>query len=298
MNNPLVSIVVISYNQAKYIKENLDSLKAQTYPNWELIVADDASSDNSVEIFEAWLKENNYPAKKMYNQKNTGLATVLNKCIELATGKYIKMIAADDFLHPEIIEKSTQKLEILGKDYGMIYTDTFAINDDSDIISDIADYDFLGNSDPHIFKKELLKGNRIAALTVLMRTDVLKETGKYDSTFIIEDYYRWLKISAKYLIAYIPEKLAYYRIHSQNISKIKAKKIEMEAIHLQMMFDKEGVARENVNKYILTSYISGQKFTKDFIHAYHEYPFYIKRLCFAIKFNLPIPIYKFLNKFV
>ena len=57
---PLVTIVVISYNQSKYIKENLDSIKAQTYLNIELIVADDASPDNSVEIFESWLKHNNY----------------------------------------------------------------------------------------------------------------------------------------------------------------------------------------------------------------------------------------------
>lgn len=298
MNEPLVSIVVISYNQAKYIKENLDSLKAQTYPNWELIVADDASPDHSVEEFKNWLKENNVNAKKLFHTKNTGLATVLNEAVELCEGEYIKIIAADDFLHPEIIEKSVKSLEEKGDEYGMVFTDTFAINNHSDIVEDIADYNFLGNTDPRIFKKELLKGNRIAALTVLMRTKVLKETGKYDSTFIIEDYYRWLKISAKYLIAYIPEKLAYYRIHSQNISKIKEKKIEMEAIHLQMIFDKEGFARKNINKYILTSYISGQKFTKDFIHAYQDYPFYIKRLYFAIKFNLPIPIYKFLNKFV
>ena len=74
MNNPLVSVVVISYNQAKYIKENLDSLKAQTYPNWELIVADDASPDNSVEEFKNWLKENNVNAKELFHTKNTGLS--------------------------------------------------------------------------------------------------------------------------------------------------------------------------------------------------------------------------------
>lgn len=70
MESPLVTIVVVSYYQSKYIEENLNSIKAQTYPNIELIVADDASPDNSVEVFETWLKENNYPAKELSYQKH------------------------------------------------------------------------------------------------------------------------------------------------------------------------------------------------------------------------------------
>ena len=62
--SPLVTIVVVSYNHSKYIKENLDSILSQTYPNIQLIVADDASPDNSVEVFEEWLSNNNYPALK------------------------------------------------------------------------------------------------------------------------------------------------------------------------------------------------------------------------------------------
>ena len=69
MNYPLVSIIVVSYNHSGYIKENLDSVKNQTYPNIQLIVADDASPDNSAEVFEQWLKDNNYPAEKIFTVK-------------------------------------------------------------------------------------------------------------------------------------------------------------------------------------------------------------------------------------
>lgn len=296
MTTPLVSIVIVSYNQGKYIKENLDSIKAQTYPNIELIVADDASPDNSVEVFESWLTENNYSAKKNYHQQNTGLATVLNECIEFASGKYIKLIAADDFLHPEAIEKCVTKLEELGEEYGMVFTHTHTVNDNSSIIRDIADYDKLGNINPHIFRKELLKGNQIAALTVLMRTKVLKDTGKYDSQFIVEDYYRWLKIIEKYLITYIPEKLAYYRMHSENISKTKAKKIELETLQLQMIFDKKGIVKDRINWITRKYYFSGEKLPADYINTYNQYPFHTKRLYFAIKSKLPVSFYKFLNK--
>ena len=61
----------------------------------------------------------------------------------------------------------------------------------------------------------------MAALTVLMRNRSPKKTGKYPTDIIVEDYYRWLKISEHYWIGYIPEKLVYYRLHEQNISKVK-----------------------------------------------------------------------------
>ncbi|AZA92002.1 Chondroitin polymerase [Chryseobacterium nakagawai] len=296
MDQPLVTVVVVSYNQSQFIKENLDSIKNQTYKNIQLIVGDDASPDHSVEVFEQWLQENNYSAAKNFHTKNTGLPTMLNECLDLAKGKYIKIIAADDFLHPESLEKSVYILEKLGNEYGMSFSHTHAVNNDSQIIEDIADYDALGNIDPYIFREELLKGNRIAALTVLLRTDVVRETGKYDSQFIIEDYYRWLKVSQKYLIAYIPEKLAYYRLHADNISKVKADRIEMEAATLQMMFDKKGVSRGSINHITQKLYQSGTQLPEEYINAYHAYPFRSKKLDFAIKKNLPVSLYKILKK--
>lgn len=296
--NPLVTIIVVSYNQAKYIKENLDSIKLQTYNNIELIVADDASPDNSVAIFESWLTDNNYSAKKNYHQQNTGLATMLNECVEMATGKYIKLLAADDFLHPESIEQCVNKLEELGSEFGMISTDTYAINDHSEIIADIADYNELGDVDPLFFRDELIKGNRIAALTVLMKLDILKETGKYDSEFIIEDYYRWLKINEKYLIAYIPKKLAYYRLHANNTTKTKAERIILEDLILKLMFDKNGIAKDVINNNILSKYIHHQDIDPEILNLYNSYSYKIKRLEWAIKNKIPVFLYKLISKII
>ncbi|MGX9985171.1 glycosyltransferase family 2 protein [Soonwooa purpurea] len=294
--NPLVTIIVVSYNQGKYIRENLDSIKSQTYSEIELIVADDASTDDSIEVFESWIQENNYSVKKNFHTKNTGLATVLNECIDLATAKYIKIIAADDFLHPKSIEKCVRKLEELGEEFGMVFSDTFAINENSKIIADITDYNKFGNVSPELFRKELVRGNRIAALTVLMRLDVVKETGSYDSKFIVEDYYRWLKINQKYLIAYIPEKLAYYRQHENNISKLKAEKINQEDLMLRLMFDEEGNMKDEINMKIFSKYINNIKLDKDLIELYKNYPNNIKRLKLALKYNIPTFLYKFVSK--
>lgn len=169
---PLVSIIVISYNHEKYIRENLNSVKEQTYSNIELIVADDASQDNSVEVFEQWLLENNYKAKKNYHHNNTGIAVILNECIDIATGKYIKIIAADDFLHENTIEKCISKLEELSEEYGMIYTDVYTIDEDSKICQDIMDCNSSYSIDPNEFYNMLVVGNRIMALSVVMRKSV------------------------------------------------------------------------------------------------------------------------------
>ncbi|MFV0178234.1 glycosyltransferase family 2 protein [Empedobacter falsenii] len=295
---PLVTIVVISYNQSKYINENLDSIKNQSYPNIELIVADDASTDNSVEIFDSWLKDNNYSAKKNYHTKNTGLATVLNECVELATGKYIKLIAADDFLHPKAIEKCVQKLEELGDEYGMVFTNTNTIDDNSEIINIDADYNIDSEINPYVLKKELLKKNIISALSVVMSLDVLKVTGDYNSSLLVEDYYRWLKINENYLIAYIPDKLAFYRYHENNITKLKKDRIIKEDIYLKILYDKDGDIKNIINGYFLDRYINKKNIDRDIIEQYNNYSFKIKRLSIAIKYNIPLYAYKMISKII
>ncbi|WP_394665627.1 glycosyltransferase family 2 protein [uncultured Chryseobacterium sp.] len=294
----LVSIIVCSYNHSKYIEENLDSIKNQTYKNIQLIVADDASKDNSTETFEQWLSKNNYPAEKNFHQKNTGLATMLNECIESVKGEFVKVIAADDYLHPEAIEKSVKELERLGDDYGMVFTDTYFVNEESEITEDLADYNTLGNIDKDLFRKELIKNNRIAALTVLMRKDVLVETGKYKSDLLIEDYFRWLKINALYFIAYIPEKLAYYRTHTTNLSSSAKERIEKETLLLQMLFDEDGAVKQKINSKTQKLYLNGEKFSQEYLQAYNNYPYHLKRLNFALKNKIPRPLYKLLNKII
>ena len=295
---PLVSIIVVSYNHSRYTRENLDSIKAQTYKNIELIVADDASSDNSVEVFETWLQENNYPAKKNYHTKNTGLATTLNECVEMITGKYVKMIAADDYLHPESIKKCVEKLEELGEQYGMVFTDIYAVNDQSHVLADIADYNSIGKLSPDEFHKKLLKGNLVAALTVVMHTSVLKVTGKYNPEYLTEDYHRWLMINEKYKTGYVPQKLAYYRMHDSNISAVKKELIEKDVVKLQMIFDKNGSAKQEIDRFFNARYKNGQIINRDLLRYYQKYPFKCKRLFLAVKYHIPIYIYNIINRIV
>ena len=110
MNNkelPLVSIVVITYNSSKYVLETLESIKAQTYQNIELIISDDCSTDNTFEICKEWLLINKSRFKKaelVTTSRNGGIAANVNNAIKYCKGTWIKNIAGDDILFNTCID--------------------------------------------------------------------------------------------------------------------------------------------------------------------------------------------------
>ena len=100
-NNPLVSIVIVTYNSSKYVLETLESASAQSYKNIELIVSDDGSSDNTVDVCSTWLKahQSRFTNTRLLTvSANTGISANCNRGFGAATGSYIKGIAGDDIL--------------------------------------------------------------------------------------------------------------------------------------------------------------------------------------------------------
>ena len=115
MEYPLVSATVLCYNQARYVVECLEAVKAQNYPNLELIINDDASRDDSVAVIEAWLARNNIPHHFLKNQKNQGICRSLNNALKVARGKYVTGIAADDLWLPCKLKAQVELLERLAQ---------------------------------------------------------------------------------------------------------------------------------------------------------------------------------------
>ena len=111
MLEPLVSIVVVTYNSSQFVQETLDSIKEQTYKNIELIISDDCSKDDTIKICEEWLKENRCRftnCQILTSLKNTGVVANCNRGYQASTGMWIKDVAGDDALYPEAIEKFIQ----------------------------------------------------------------------------------------------------------------------------------------------------------------------------------------------
>ncbi len=104
---PLVSIIVITYNSSKYLIETLESAKAQTYQNIELIISDDASQDDTVEIYEKWIAENHerfVRTELITVEKNKGISANCNRGIRTSKGEWVKLIAGDDILMDDCIQ--------------------------------------------------------------------------------------------------------------------------------------------------------------------------------------------------
>ena len=294
MTNPLVSIIVVSYNHSKYINENLDSIKNQTYSNIELIVADDASPDNSVQVFDSWLEDNNYQAVKNYHTKNTGLATVLNECIALAKGKYIKLIAADDYLHPRSILECVERLEELGEDFGLVFTDFEAVNDSNLAMPFHINYsDIEFDENGVLSDKQLLDYNCIIAPTTLIRRDLIIKTGEYKANFLLEDYDRWLRINAISKIVFINKKLSFYRVLETSISNTEKPQMIIEDLYLRIKYDTNGFIKNKIDSQIRNLYLYDYV-PQILIKAYNNYPFKKKWLSFFLTNKLPKKMYIFL----
>lgn len=110
-NKPLVSVIVISYNSSEFIMETLESIKNQTYDNIELIISDDASSDDTVQIAEEWLGDNENRFRKVElitSAKNRGVSGNCNQGVSAANGIWIKLIAADDILMCNFVADNIQ----------------------------------------------------------------------------------------------------------------------------------------------------------------------------------------------
>ena len=111
LEQPLVSIIVITYNSSKYVLETLESAKAQTYQNIELIVSDDCSTDNTVEICREWIEKNKkrfLRTELITSEKNTGIPANCNRGVKAAQGEWVKLIAGDDILCNNCIEANIE----------------------------------------------------------------------------------------------------------------------------------------------------------------------------------------------
>lgn len=221
----LVSVVIVAYRSADTIAETLDSIYNQTYPNIELIISDDASPDNTVEVAQAWVdahKERFVNCVVLTHEKNQGVSGNLNDGIRAATGWYIKDFAADDLLLPEYLETHVAYLEENGLD--SVFSDVQAFqtrNGEKEFIS------YPGPAGPEFFDapaevqyRMLLQGNRLYSPTFLATRALYEKNGLYDERFpLMEDYPYYLKLAKQgSKLNYLDVKQVAYRMGEASIS--------------------------------------------------------------------------------
>jgi glycosyltransferase involved in cell wall biosynthesis len=216
---PLVTAIVLSYNQSRFVLETLESVRAQTHQYMQLIVVDDCSSDGSVEIISHWIQHNNMDCAFIRHQGNRGICKSLNDALAVANGKYISMVASDDVWLPDKIEQQVKIMESQPDSVGVLYSDAFLMDEDGHALPGtfIRDAGRLDKIPQGQILDMLLEGNFIPGMTSLIRRTCYDQVGMYDEDLPWEDWDMWMRIARHYSFIYSPIPSARYRRHKSSL---------------------------------------------------------------------------------
>ncbi|UTR16217.1 glycosyltransferase [Salipaludibacillus sp. LMS25] len=212
VENPLVSIITPTYNSEKFISYTLDSVMAQSYSNWEIIVVDDCSMDSTVDIIQTYIEKDSR-IKLLQLSENKGAAVARNTAIENAKGQYLAFLDSDDQWSPEKLEK--QIAFMTRENISFSFTRYYLINERGEDIG-------LSELPPkRVTYNQLIKNNVIGCLTAVLNREKIGHISMVDIR-TRQDYVLWLDLCKRGYEAYgIEEPLAYYRVKKKSISSNK-----------------------------------------------------------------------------
>ncbi|WP_425235168.1 glycosyltransferase family 2 protein [Ulvibacterium sp.] len=206
--DPLVSIIVPNFNGAKFLGQCIDSVLAQSYRNWELLICDDNSTDDSLEVITCF-DDARIPPPIILTE-NKGAAVARNECIQAAKGEYIAFLDNDDYWHPKKLEK---QLHFMSRNnYHFTYTDYIQFSEH---------YEKSVACKKHVSRRIMLRNNYILTSTAMYKAAAI---GKIYMSDIRkrQDWSLFLNILDQTKKAYnLSEPLAYYRKHSRSLSSKK-----------------------------------------------------------------------------
>jgi glycosyltransferase involved in cell wall biosynthesis len=236
MSDPRVSVIIPAYNQARYLKQSLDSALMQEGVSLEVIVIDDGSQDETPQL----LKE--YEGRiSAIHQKNQGVAQARNSGLEIAQGEFIAFLDADDHWLPGHLRNA---LEVLSHepDVGLVYSD-------ARVIDEAGRFEKFRNSPRTASLASLVLGNFITTSSVVLRRECLEQCGTFDPAFryASEDWDLWMRIAASYQLRHTGTALVEYRRHSQSaIQKLGFKIRDNSLLALEKAFSRDPDIPQNL----------------------------------------------------
>ena len=237
MENPLVSVPVITYNSANTIIETLDSIKAQTYQNIELVISDDCSTDNTVELCKVWIDQNKnrfVRTKLLTVEKNTGVSANCNRAGAACVGEWVKGIAGDDMLLPDCIEEFVKYVnEHPDTAYVFCRMEGFGRSQDEvdEYMNRCFDYSFFQLSVQEQYHRLLFRGNCIPAPALFYNLERVKAINIVNDERIpmVEDYPSWLRITkSEVRLQFVDKVLVRYRLSENSISTTSTPSLRAE----------------------------------------------------------------------
>lgn len=262
MIRPLVSIVVATYNSSKYVCETLNSAFDQTYPNIEIIITDDCSQDNTVNLCNKWIDQHREFGRRLVlvtTDKNTGISGNFNRGLSVANGDWIKVIAGDDIFLPQAIESYIDFINdhpeasvVFGRinilrgefpNYTVKQTDFY-----------LKDYFFLNKNMTPAKQHRILSRTYVGSgPTFFAKRAVMTEMGGFDERFALqEDWPLYIKLTRYGYRLYLMDKVTI--LWRQNDNSITHQKVSQDSIFGKSKTRvikeyKYGYLRENLNSF-------------------------------------------------
>lgn len=285
-----ISIILATYNGAAFIASLLDSLTQQTQPIAEIIIADDRSSDNTVEIIQSYT--NRLPIKWYVNEKQLGVAANFKKAALLATpGNYLAFCDQDDIWKEDKLFKNIQALSLIDNNQlpALVYSDLKMIDANGEAKTNTF-WETLGLNKYKHHYKSLLFGNVVTGCTMMINPVMRKFIAEMPTDVLMHD--AWLALVAFNFgkVSAIQEPLVYYRLHKNNVS-IKENQIQNDKAVRPSLFTSEKVLK---NQYQLIhqffnqyQYALSKEQQSVFLKFFQmeSYPYFFQRLAFKCYFK-------------
>lgn len=238
MINPLVTVLMPVYNGALYLREAVDSILAQTFTNFELLIIDDGSTDNTLAILQSYKDER----LRIISQANAGVSAALNKGLIEAKGYYIARADADDICAPNRIEK---QIEFLQTNPGYVL-----IGSDAEYMDKNGEYVFfyqnIGHSNEEIQQRYMQHCPFIHSAVIYVKSLVLQLGGYDTNAHLFEDYFLWIKLIKLGKVANLPEPLMSIRFNPESVTiddkdcSLEYLSIKKKALETGQLTDEEG----------------------------------------------------------
>lgn len=225
MSKPEVSVIMPVYNAAPYLREAIDSIVAQTFQNWELILLNDGSTDDSLQIAQSYTDSR---FKILDSEKNHGLIYQLNRGMEAAQGRYIARLDADDISFPHRLQMQYDFLEM--------HNEIGLLGGVAEIMGTEKQIAFSQKHDDILI--ELLYHNPFVHSTIMFRKEIfVANTNGFNAEYKhAEDYHMWHLLAQKTRLANLPHVLVSYRAHENQVSRIYENGLHSSADKVRLKF--------------------------------------------------------------
>lgn len=269
-----VTILLTSYNHGKFIKKTIDSILNQTFKDFELIIVDDCSTDNSVEIIKSY---KDIRIKTFFHKKNIGYC-MTRELVESFNGEYFAIAHSDDIWNENKLQKQVDYLDS-HKNIAACFTWVKLINEEDNELEskDYINFNLSFKNRFEILNHFFYSGNFLCHPSVLMRKNIqLEENLFVKGLGALPDFYRWTKLSLKYDICILEEKLTYFRVRENGANTSGLNKKNMTRFYFDLIPILELYKQIDSKEDFLKIFPSAKKyFTKNDI----EISFALARIC-------------------